>query len=40
VVLKDQVTGTPWQNAPNAPVDGLGVTREEIGNAVVFHLGG
>jgi hypothetical protein len=40
VVLKDQVAGTPWQNAPNAPVDGLGVTREEIGNAVVFHLGG
>jgi hypothetical protein len=40
VVLRDQVAGTPWQNAPNAPVDGLGITREEIGNAVVFHLGG
>lgn len=39
VVLRDRAAGTPWQNAADAPVDGLGITREEVGeDAVVFHL--
>jgi hypothetical protein len=38
VVLRDRVSGTPWQNAPDAPVEGLDISREEIGNAVVFRL--
>lgn len=38
VVLRDQIANTPWRNAANAPVDGLGIDREEIGDAVVFRL--
>ncbi len=38
VVLRDRVSGTPWQNAPDAPVEGLDISREEIGDAVVFRL--
>jgi len=38
VVLRDRVAGTPWADAPDAPVDGLGITRTEIGEAVVFAL--
>ncbi|MBX6751415.1 MAG: hypothetical protein IRY85_17420 [Micromonosporaceae bacterium] len=38
VVLRDRVAGTPWANAPDAPVDGLGLTRTEIGEAVVYSL--
>ncbi|HEY0700888.1 MAG TPA: hypothetical protein VGD43_24155, partial [Micromonospora sp.] len=38
VVLRDRVAGTPWENAVNQPVDGLGIEREEIGNTVVFRL--
>ena len=39
VVLRDRVPGTPWASAPDAPVTGLGITRTEIDNAVVFSLG-
>jgi hypothetical protein len=38
VVLRDWVVGTPWAGAPDAPVDGLGITRQEIADAVVFSL--
>jgi len=38
VVLRDRVAGTPWADAPDASVDGLGITRTEIGEAVVFSL--
>jgi hypothetical protein len=38
VVLRDRVAGTPWAGAPDATVDGLGITRTEIGDAVVFTL--
>ena len=30
--------GTPLEATIDTPVDGLGVTREEIDNAVVFRL--
>lgn len=38
VVLRDRVAGTPWAGAADAPITGLDITREEIGNAVVYHL--
>ena len=38
VVLRDRVPGTPWASAPDAPIDGLGITRIEIDQAVVFSL--
>ena len=30
--------GTPWQDAANRPVDGLGITRRQDGPTVVFEL--
>jgi hypothetical protein len=38
VILRDRVGGTPWQAAPDIPVDGLGITREQVGDALVYHL--
>jgi MFS family permease len=38
VLLRDQIVGTPWEVTVDAPVDQLGITREEIGDAVVFRL--
>ncbi|MFE9689793.1 hypothetical protein [Micromonospora sp. NPDC005806] len=38
VVLRNQLGGTPWEGMLERPSDGLGVTREEVGDAVVFHL--
>ena len=39
VVLRRQVAGTPWQNTVDAPVDGLGITRQESGDTVIFTIG-
>jgi hypothetical protein len=38
VVLADPALGTDWETALFATGDGLGITREEIGRSVVFHL--
>ncbi|MEH0936881.1 hypothetical protein [Micromonospora psammae] len=38
VLLRDQVVGTPWEVTVDTPVDQLGITREEVGDAVVFRL--
>ena len=38
VVLRDRAAGTPWQFAADAPVAGLGITRDDRGEAVVFTL--
>ena len=38
VVLRDRIAGTPWETTIDTPVDALGITREEIEGAVVFHL--
>ncbi|MDM4721727.1 hypothetical protein QTQ03_19815 [Micromonospora sp. WMMA1363] len=38
LVMRDQVAGTPWEISIDAPTDGLGITREEIGDVVVFRL--
>ncbi|WP_405115168.1 hypothetical protein OG559_11940 [Micromonospora sp. NBC_01405] len=38
VVLRDRIAGTPWATTIDAPVDALGITREEIEGAVVYRL--
>jgi hypothetical protein len=39
VVHRDRIPGTPWAAAADKPVDGLGITRRDEGNVVVFDLG-
>lgn len=38
LIPRDQVAGTPWEFTIDAPVDALGITREEIGDVVVYRL--
>ncbi|MEV0153455.1 hypothetical protein AB0H57_06895 [Micromonospora sp. NPDC050686] len=38
VLLRDHLAGTPWERVVDNPVDGLGVTRSEVGSAVVYRL--
>ncbi|MEH0973439.1 hypothetical protein V6U77_20160 [Micromonospora sp. CPCC 205546] len=38
LLLRDHIVGTPWEITVDAPVDGLGITREEIGDVVVYRL--
>ncbi|HEY2950490.1 MAG TPA: hypothetical protein VGJ53_19165 [Micromonosporaceae bacterium] len=38
IVLRDQVAGTPWAGALDRPTEGLGVERQEVGDAVVFRI--
>ncbi|MCI4063377.1 hypothetical protein MRQ36_12630 [Micromonospora sp. R77] len=38
VVLRGQLAGTPWERIVDKPVDGLGITREEVADAVVYRL--
>ncbi|MGS2618466.1 hypothetical protein ACVCAH_28640 [Micromonospora sp. LZ34] len=38
LLMRDQVAGTPWEMTIDAPVDGLDITREEIGQVVIFRL--
>nr|WP_223256162.1 hypothetical protein [Micromonospora endophytica] len=38
VVLPDQLAGTPWDGVATRPLDGLGITREEIDGAFLYHL--
>jgi hypothetical protein len=39
LLVRSAVTGTPWERAGDTPVDSLGITREDVDGAVVFHLG-
>lgn len=39
VVHRNRLPGTPWDGAADRSVDGLGVTREDLGEVVVFELG-
>jgi hypothetical protein len=38
VILRGALAGTPWERVVNNPVDGLGITREDVGDAVVYRL--
>ena len=39
VVHRSLVPGTAWELAPDRPVDGLGITRTDAGDVVLFDLG-
>ena len=39
VVHRALVPGTAWELAPDRPVDGLGITRADAGDVVLFNLG-
>jgi hypothetical protein len=40
LLLRSEVTGTPWERAGDIPVDTLGITREDLDdNSVLFRLG-
>jgi hypothetical protein len=38
VIVRTRAVGTPWEGAAERPVDGLGITREDLGDAVVYQL--
>ncbi|MEH1164930.1 pentapeptide MXKDX repeat protein [Micromonospora sp. CPCC 205539] len=38
VLLRGQVAGTPWEFTIDAPVESLGIARQEIDGAVVYRL--
>ncbi len=38
VILRDRVGGTEFESRVDLPVDYLGITREDIDNAVVYRL--
>ncbi|PWR05725.1 hypothetical protein DKT68_25480 [Micromonospora acroterricola] len=38
VLLRGQVAGTPWEITIDAPVESLGITRQEVADAVVYRL--
>ncbi|WP_433372491.1 hypothetical protein ACQPZX_49570 [Actinoplanes sp. CA-142083] len=38
LLLRDHVAGTPWERAGDIPVDGMGITREDLDDAVLFRL--
>ncbi|MFF5177101.1 hypothetical protein ACFY2Q_03620 [Micromonospora sp. NPDC000316] len=38
VLLRGQVAGTPWEITIDAPVESLDITRQEVGDAVVYRL--
>ncbi|KOX14726.1 hypothetical protein ADK66_00960 [Micromonospora sp. NRRL B-16802] len=38
VLLRSQVVGTPWEITIDAPVESLGISRQDVGDAVVYRL--
>jgi hypothetical protein len=40
VVHRAALPGTPWDGAADRAVDGLGITRQDAGDVVVFDLAG
>jgi hypothetical protein len=38
VLLRDQISGTPWQAAADLSVDNLGIEREDVGDTIIFRL--
>jgi hypothetical protein len=37
--MPDRLIGTQWEGVDQRPVDGLGVTREEVDGVLVYRLG-
>ncbi|MEO3770820.1 hypothetical protein [Micromonospora sp. B9E7] len=38
VLLRGQVPGTPWEITIDTPVESLGISRQDVGDAVVYRL--
>jgi hypothetical protein len=38
LVIRDWVAGTPWAAVPDRSIDGLGIVREDSGNAILYRL--
>ncbi|MBG6101392.1 hypothetical protein IW249_001806 [Micromonospora vinacea] len=38
VLLRGEVVGTPWEISIDAPVESLGISRQDVGDAVVYRL--
>ncbi len=38
VLVRSRATGSPWEQAADRPVDGLGLQRLDLGDAVVYRL--
>jgi len=38
VVLPEWLGGTPWEAVPGRPIDGLGISREQIDGAILYRL--
>ncbi|WP_433385680.1 hypothetical protein ACQPZX_38245 [Actinoplanes sp. CA-142083] len=38
VVLPEWLPGTPWEGVPERSIDGLGITREQIGYYILYRL--
>ncbi|MGI5524647.1 hypothetical protein ACQEUX_27440 [Micromonospora sp. CA-259024] len=38
VLLRSQVPGTPWEITIDTPVESLGISRQDVGDAVVYRL--
>jgi len=38
VVVRSRAAGTDWEDAADKPVAGLGITRRDLGDAVVYSL--
>lgn len=38
VLLPTSASGTPWQDAEDKPVEGLPLTRRQVGDAIVYEL--
>jgi hypothetical protein len=39
VVLPESLGGTPWEGVPSRPIDGLGITKEQIDGTILYRLG-
>jgi hypothetical protein len=40
VVLRGQAAGTPYAKAIDAPIDGLGISRKEQGDVILYDIDG
>jgi len=39
VVLPEWLGGTPWDGLPGRPINGLGISREQIDGTILYRLG-
>jgi hypothetical protein len=39
MITRSRTIGTPWEGAADRPVAGLGISRRDLGDGVVYDLG-